>query len=333
MKKNQNIVLASRLRQYSELRGASVVTETALAAAAADNPIASKVLNNQTTPQSIADFLPTSMPHTRALLSTLTTGDEGTKSLVVRAAADVLDDPGSGSAGWSILYVSLVGAGLVVILFSVFVAPTFQHLFESFGTQLPAPTVIALFVAQWFVGPLGGLLVLLLLAKGIWTFRPELLGKFTQNIDSVLLNAPLVGQASRVTLTKRLAAWLAATGTGDGLNHRLDCLVELAGRGQFGRQVSRLATAVQSGQSLHAALAVPGWLPGLALLLKDAADSNHAQVGDPAAQLDAYSRALDARADAVTARLMLIAQLIVGAVVGFFVIAMYLPIFKMGSVI
>ena len=325
MNKSQRAALASRLRQFAELRRAAVSTETALATAAADNPMAGKA-----TPESVADLLPASLPHTRALLAT---GEEGVGNGLVNAVADVLDEPGARGAGWSVLYISVCGAGLVVMLFSIFVAPAFKDMFASFGAQLPAPTLLALFLAQWIVGPLGGLLVLIVLLNVIWSFRPELLGALTPRVDAMLRKAPLLGQANRVLQTKRLAAWLAASGTSGDLKRRLDCLVELAGPGQFRRQVSQLANAVQGGQSLLASLASPGWLPGLALVLQDAekldADADDATRN----KLSAYANALDARSDAVSARLTLWAQLIVGVIIGFFVVAMYLPIFKLGSVV
>ena len=325
MNKNQRAALASRLRQFCALRRAAVSTETALATAVADNPMAGRV-----TLAAFPDLLPASLPHTRALLAT---GEDGVSNGLIDAVADVLDEPGTRGAGWSVLYISVCGAGLVVTLFSIFVAPAFKDMFESFGAQLPAPTVLALFLAQWVVGPLGALLVLIVLLNVIWSLRPDLLGGLTPRVDSMLRKAPLLGHANRVIQTKRLAAWLAASGTGGDLKRRLDCLVELAGPGQFRRQVSQLANALQGGQSLLASLASPGWLPGLALVLQDAEKFDADADDATRKKLSAYANTLDARSDAVSARLTLWAQLIVGVIIGFFVVAMYLPIFKLGSVI
>lgn len=325
MNKNQRAALASRLRQFAELRRAAVSTVTALATAVADNPMADKV-----TPAAFPDLLPASLPHTRALLAS---GEEGVSNGLIEAVADVLDEPGARGAGWSVLFISVGCAGLVVVLFSILVAPAFKDMFESFGAQLPAPTVLALFLTQWMVGPLGALLVLIVLLNVIWSLRPDLLGELTPRVDAMLRKAPLIGHANRVIQTKRLAAWLAASGTGGDMKRRLDCLVEIAGPGQFRRQVSQLAIAVQGGQSLLASLAAPGWLPGLALVLQDA-NKFDADANDSAGKkLSTYANTLDARADAVSARLTLWAQLILGVIIGFFVVAMYLPIFKLGSII
>ena len=330
MTRKQRAKIAALLRQYSELLNASVSAEGALAVSRADNPGAHNGLAAGNVTPSIADCVPASMPNTRALLSIEDSRDRGA---VVAAVADVLDEQNNRGTGWSMLYVSLVGAGLVVTLFSVFVAPAFRSMFDSFGAQLPAPTLLALWFAQWVIGPLGVLVILLFLFKGIWTHRPQLLGKLSDRIDSTILKVPLLSQASKVIHTRRLAAWLSVNGTRDGIEQHLDCFTELAGSEQLRRQVNRLAKSVQSGKTLHAALAAPGWLPGLAVLLQDASNTGTDSDSDLRQKLTAYARALDVRSDEVAAQLTLYAQLAVGAIIGFFVIAMYLPIFKMGSAI
>lgn len=330
MTKKQRAKLAAILRQYGELCSAAVSAEAALAVSLADNRGTRDRLAGGNVTSDIADFIPASMPKTRALLSQDASHDRGA---LVTAVADVLDERGSRGAEWTILYVSLIGAGLVVTLFSVFVAPTFKNMFESFGSQLPTPTLYTLWFAEWVIGPLGILVILLLLAKGIWTNRPQMLGKLTDRVDTALLKVPLLSQANKVIYTRRLAAWLGATGTREEMNRHLDCFAELVGTGPFGRQVARLAATVQGGKTLQAALTAPDWLPGLAILLQDASDNGTDNVNEMRQRLTAYARALDDRSDEVAARLTLFAQLAVGAIIGFFVIAMYLPIFKMGSAI
>ena len=330
MTKKQRAKLAALLRQYGKLRSAAVSTEAALAVSRADNPGVPKSLAEGNVTPNIADFIPASMPSTRAFLLLDGRHDRGA---LIASVADVLDEQGSRGAGWSMLYVSVVGAGLVVTLFSVFVAPTFRSMFDSFGAQLPAPTLLALWFAQWVIGPLGILVILLALVKSIWEYRPQLLGKLTHQVDAALLKVPVLSQARKVIFTRRLAIWLGANGMHEEMKRHLDCLAELAGPGQFGRQVNRLAETVQAGESLQAALAAPGWLPGLAILLQDASNASTDSDHELHQKLAAYARSLDDRSDAVSAQLTLFAQLAVGAIIGFFVIAMYLPIFKMGSAI
>lgn len=325
MNKQQRIMLAARLRQFSELERAGVSASVALKVAAADNPEF-----GMAAPKSVADLLPPSLPLTKALVWS---DDGGVDSGLLNAVADVLDEPGTRATGWSVLLSTLVVAGLVVTLFGLYVAPAFQEMFDAFGAKLPAPTVLAIFVSQWVIAPLGTLVLLLLLARAIWSWRPELLGSWTPKIDAALLRFPMLGQASRVLHTRRLASWLAATGTGGKLAARLECLAELAGPSQFSRQVKRLAKSVQGGKVLADAMAAPGWLPGLAMVLRDATNAESDVDGETRKALLAYASGLDARSDTAMARLTLAAQIIFSMVIGFFVVAMYLPIFKMGSAI
>jgi type IV pilus assembly protein PilC len=245
----------------------------------------------------------------------------------------VLDEPSQRSGAWSSLYASIAVTGAVVILFSVSVAPAFKDVFDSFGGDLPAVTELALFLSQWVFGPLGVVLLALVVAKAIWTVRPQWMGGLTPRIDALLKNLPKFGYATRVTHTRLLAEWLAAGGAGGDVLERLNCLIELSGPGLFGRLVTSLLQAMQRGQSLAQATASQPWLPGLSMVLLDTeADFKAGQFAVDKG-LSAYAAGLDDRSDAIIASLTLTAQLIVGAIVGFFVVAMYLPIFKLGSVI
>ncbi len=328
MKKAQRVNLAARLRQFSNLRRAGVSVETALASAVADHPTLGKRGVGGVAPESLRALVPDAMPHTRELLAL---ASDAHHDPLVSAIADALDDPSARAAGWTVASVSAAAAALVILLFGVFVAPAMSEMFASFGGELPPLTVLALFLLNWVFVPVGSLLLLLLLTRATWTRRPQLLGRITPKIDSLLMKAPLFGHATRTLHTLRLAVWLAAGATTGDTGHHLDCLGELAGSSPFGRSVAQLDSALKRGTPLAQAMSAEDWLPGLAMVLRDAQSA-----GDDAAmqqQLLAYASGLDTHADALVARLTLVVQLAIGVVIGIFVVAMYLPIFKMGSLI
>jgi type IV pilus assembly protein PilC len=330
MNKKQRSLLAAQLRQFCELKRSGVRSETALRIAVADNSVTRKPNVDSLQAASLVGILPDKLPRLRSLLS----GSDEERTLALAcAAANVLDEPSQRSGAWSSLYASIAVTGVVVIFFSLSVAPAFKDVFDSFGGELPSITLLALFLAQWVFGPLGAVLLVLVMAKAIWTVRPQWMGGLTQRIDALMKNLPKFGYATRVTHTRLLAEWLAAGGAGGDILERLNCLIELSGSGLFGRLVTSLLQAMQEGQSLAQATATQPWLPGLAMVLLDA--ETDLKEGQFAVEkgLSAYAAGLDDRSDAIVASLTLTAQLIVGAIVGFFVVAMYLPIFKLGSVI
>ncbi len=330
MNKKQRTLVASRLRQFSELGQAAVSMKTALAAATADNPLPGMKAGTQTPPTSFEEFLPASLPHTIALLKA---GSAEESAIVAGAASELLDSQGNQSAGWSTLTISIVGAGLTVILISIFVLPVFKDMFESFGADLPAPTLLTFFLAQWVVAPLGVLLLLLVIANRIWKVRPAILGRHTATIDGLFMRLPLIGHATRVNETKKLAYWLAACGPDGDIKLRLDCLAELSGESQLSRQSQALAKCVQKSGALIDAVAASDYLPGFAMVLREAKAEGNGNDAAARQKLFAYASGLDARSDAMIAKLTLIAHIFIGLVVGIFVLGMYLPIFKMGSAI
>jgi type IV pilus assembly protein PilC len=328
MNKKQRALLAAQLRQFCELKRSGVSNETALRVAAVDNAATIKPLVDSMPATSLVELLSDKLPRMRLLLSA---SDEERALALATAAANVLEERSQRNGTWASFYASLAVTGVVVIFFSLSVAPAFKDVFESFGGELPSVTLLALFLAQWVFGPLGAVLLALVMAKAIWTLRPRWMGGLALQIDALLKNLPKFGYATRVTQTRHLADWLAAGGTGGDVLERLNCLIELSGPGLFCRQVTTLLQAMQGGQSLALATAAQPWLPGLSMVLQDA--ETGVKDGPLAMEkgLRAYANGLDDRSDAIVASLTLTAQLVVGAIVGFFVVAMYLPIFKLGS--
>ena len=322
MTRNQRIQLGTKLRQFSALAQAGVAPSAAITVAEADNPSGKIATSTALTEISPVELMPASFPKTRARLAV---SDRDQQVGMLGAAGEILDVPEiAHSLSW-MLYISLGGTAIILMLFSVFVAPAFQEMFDAFGADLPAPTILAMGIAKWVLAPAAVLLALILVVGWLWKWQPQLLGRFSGRIDDATRKLPVFGRSMQVIQTQQLAAWLAACGTTGDVYQELGCLVELAGPGQFGREVAGVAHEMAGGKSLADAVAVAAWLPGLALLLRSSPNN--------VAALTTYSRSLDAKSDLVMARLALITQIVVGLIVGFFVIAMYLPIFKMGSTV
>jgi type IV pilus assembly protein PilC len=231
--------------------------------------------------------------------------------------------------------ISVVTVAIVVMwVIMVWVIPSFKKVFANFGAALPAPTLIVMalsdFVVQWWwlmaaviAGTVFGFLFML---RRSATFR---LG-----FDRAILKVPIIGdilrKATIARWTRTLQTMFAA---GVPLVESLDAVAGAAGNALYAAGTKRIQTEVSTGTSLTNAMGNTNLFPTMVLQMT--------QIGEESGSLDNmlgkiaeyYEREVD---DAVTALSSLLEPIIIvflGVVIGGLVVAMYLPIFKLGSVI
>jgi len=223
---------------------------------------------------------------------------------------------------------------VVVWVIMIFVIPAFKEVFSSFGASLPAPTQLVIdisdFVVAWwwaaFLAIGGAIFGLSVLVKRSDTMR--------YSLDRLLLKFPVIGdileKATIARWTRTLATMFAA---GVPLVESLDAVAGAAGNAVYQSATRRVQTEVSTGTSLTNAMMGTQLFPNMVLQM--------VQIGEESGSLDAmltkiadfYEREVD---DAVAALSSLLEPLIIvflGVVVGGLVVAMYLPIFKLGAVV
>ena len=223
---------------------------------------------------------------------------------------------------------------IVVWVIMIFVIPAFKDVFSSFGASLPAPTQLVIdisdFVVAWwwaaFLAIGGAIFGLSVLVKRSDTMR--------YSLDRLLLKFPVIGdileKATIARWTRTLATMFAA---GVPLVESLDAVAGAAGNAVYQNATRRVQTEVSTGTSLTNAMMGTQLFPNMVLQM--------VQIGEESGSLDAmltkiadfYEREVD---DAVAALSSLLEPLIIvflGVVVGGLVVAMYLPIFKLGAVV
>jgi type IV pilus assembly protein PilC len=223
---------------------------------------------------------------------------------------------------------------LVVWVIMVWVIPAFKQVFQSFGADLPLPTLIVMamsdFVVKfWWVGFL--FLVGAIVAFGYLHRRSA---AFRFGLDRLSLKVPVVGQilekATIARWTRTLQTMFAA---GVPLVESLDAVGGACGNAVFAQATKRIQTEVSTGTSLTNAMTNSKLFPNMVLQMT--------QIGEESGSLDNmlgkiaefYEREVD---DAVAALSSLLEPLIIvflGVVIGGLVVAMYLPIFKLGQVV
>jgi type IV pilus assembly protein PilC len=223
---------------------------------------------------------------------------------------------------------------LVVWVIMVWVIPAFKQIFQSFGADLPVPTLVVMamsdfVVRYWWLG----FLVLLGAIVG-FTYLHRKSEAFRFGLDRLSLKIPIVGQilekATIARWTRTLQTMFAA---GVPLVESLDAVGGACGNAVFTQATKKIQTEVSTGTSLTNAMTNSKLFPNMVLQMT--------QIGEESGSLDNmlgkiadfYEREVD---DAVAALSSLLEPLIIvflGVVIGGLVVAMYLPIFKLGQVV
>ncbi len=228
----------------------------------------------------------------------------------------------------------IVVAFLITAIIMIFVIPAFKELFSGFGASLPAPTLILMgisdfFVAYWWAifGGIGG---------GLYAFfyfwkR----NKTMQNVmDRLLLKIPIFGELIRKATiarwTRTLATMFAA---GVPLVESLDSVAGAAGNAVYYNATKVIQHEVSSGSGLTVAMQNTEVFPSMVLQMTaigEEAGSLDEMLGKVA---DFYEAEVDDAVAAISSLMEPVIMVVLGTLIGGMVIAMYLPIFKMGEVI
>ena len=228
----------------------------------------------------------------------------------------------------------LVVAFVVVSVIMIFVIPAFKEVFTSFGADLPAPTLFVIgmsefFVAYWWAifGGVGGGLYFFLQA---WK-RNEKVQMF---MDRLMLKLPLFGDLVYKSViarwTRTLATMFAA---GVPLVEALDSVGGASGNSVYEAATLKIQQEVSTGTSLTAAMTNTNVFPSMVLQMcsigEESGSIDH-MLGKAA---DFYEAEVDDMVAGLSSLMEPIIIVILGTIIGGIVVSMYLPIFKLGSVV
>jgi type IV pilus assembly protein PilC len=228
----------------------------------------------------------------------------------------------------------IVIATLVVAVIMWFVIPAFKQVFASFGADLPWLTLIIVamsdwFVQFWYIVVLVPVAVFMVIAF-FWKRNPG----FKHAVDRISLKIPVLGEilekGAVARWTRTLATMFAA---GVPLVDALSAVGGAAGNQVFADATKRIQTSVSTGTALTVAMEDTNVFPNMALQMTRIGEETGALDNMLSKVADFYEREVD---DAVTALSSLIEPIMIvflGIVIGTIVVAMYLPIFKLGGVV
>jgi type IV pilus assembly protein PilC len=228
----------------------------------------------------------------------------------------------------------LVVAFVVVAVIMIFVIPAFKDVFKSFGADLPAPTLLVIamsefFVSYWYLifGVLGG---------GVYVFFEtwKRSPRMQMTMDRLLLRVPVFGdlvmKSSVARWTRTLSTMFAA---GVPLVEALDSVGGASGNAVYAQATEQIQKDVSTGSALTTSMQTTGVFPVMVIQM--------CAIGEESGSLDQmlgkaaefFEDEVDEAVKGLSSLLEPIIIVILGTLIGGIVVAMYLPIFKLGAVV
>jgi len=228
----------------------------------------------------------------------------------------------------------LLVAFAVVTVIMIWVIPSFKQVFSSFGGELPAPTLAVIAMSEFFInywylifGGLGGGLFIFFRA---WRSS----SKVQAAMDRLLLRVPVFGILVRKSC---IARWLRTLATmfaaGVPLVEALDSVGGAAGNSEYAQATVGIRQQVSIGASLTSAMTQSKLFPAMVLqmcAIGEESGSIDYMLGKAA---DFYEAEVDDMVAGISSLMEPIIIVILGSIIGGIVVAMYLPIFKMGQIV
>jgi len=229
--------------------------------------------------------------------------------------------------------VMVVAVGVIAVLM-IFVIPMFAQMFKDMGGELPGPTQIVINISNFMVSKkmlfvVGVIAAIIFGIKYIYSTKK---GRLT--MDGLLLKAPIFGDLIRKIavskFTRTLGTLMAA---GVPILDGLDIVAKTAGNKVVEGAVKQTQSSISEGKTLSEPLTKSKVFPPMVTQMISVGESTGALDSMLSKIADFYDDEVDAAVDAMTAALEPALMVFLGVAVGFIIIAMYLPIFKLASIV
>lgn len=230
----------------------------------------------------------------------------------------------------AVVCVAIIVTGILLIK----VVPTFQELFAGFGAELPAFTQMVINLSEWMQEWWLLMFVGIIAASFGFIEAKKRSQAFNDALDRIAIKAPVVGDILFKATIARFARTLSTTfAAGVPLVDALESVAGATGNVIYRNAVHRIKEEVSSGTQLNFSMKATGVFPAMAVQMT--------AIGEESGALDTmldkvasyYEDEVDNAVDGLTSLLEPIIMAVLGVLVGGLIIAMYLPIFQLGSVV
>ena len=228
----------------------------------------------------------------------------------------------------------IIVAFVITAVIMIFVVPAFKELFSSFGADLPTPTLVVMSISDFFVsywwaifGGIGG---------GLWFFfytwkRSD---KMQSTMDRLVLKLPIFGEVIRKATLARWARTLATMFTaGVPLVEALDSVAGAAGNRVYHDATKKIQSEISTGTSLTVAMQNSDVFPNMMLQMTAIGEESGALDDMLSKVADFYEGEVDDSVEGLSSLMEPVIMVVLGVLIGGLVVALYLPIFKLGEVV
>lgn len=223
---------------------------------------------------------------------------------------------------------------IVTSILLIFVVPSFAEIFAGFGAELPAFTQLVIHISEWMQAYWW--LVLLAIVAAIFAYKKAYRQnlKFKTAADAFALKLPVMGMIMNKSAVARYARTLSTTfAAGVPLIEALESAAGAAGNEIYKNAILEVRADVAAGGQMFSAMRTTHQFPEMVIQMVSIGEETGALDDMLARVASIYEQEVDDAVDGLTALLEPIIMAVLGVLIGGLIIAMYLPIFQLGSVI
>ena len=228
----------------------------------------------------------------------------------------------------------IVVAFIITAVIMIFVIPAFKELFSGFGADLPAPTVMVMAISdifvEWWWAIFGSI------GFGLWFFfytwkRSE---QMQATMDRMMLKLPIFGEVIRKATIARFARTLSTMfAAGVPLVEALDSVAGATGNRVYYDATKKIQGEISTGTSLTVAMQNAGVFPNMVLQMTAIGEESGALDSMLSKVADFFEGEVDDAVEGLSSLMEPVIMVVLGTLIGGLVVAMYMPIFKMGQVV
>jgi len=228
----------------------------------------------------------------------------------------------------------VVVAFVITAVIMIFVIPAFKEVFTNFGADLPAPTLFVMAVSDFFVEY--WYLIFAVVGGSVYGFLEAWKRSLAVQafMDRLMLKLPVFGN---LVLKSTIARWTRTLATmfaaGVPLVEALDSVGGASGNHVYLVATKKIQTEVSTGTSLTMAMQNSGVFPSMVLQMCSIGEETGALDSMLSKVADFYEAEVDDAVEALSSLMEPMIMVVLGTLIGGMVIAMYLPIFKMGQAV
>lgn len=230
--------------------------------------------------------------------------------------------------------VILLAAFVVVTIIMIFVIPAFKDLFSTFGADLPGPTLVIITLSDFFVSywwaVFGGLFGIVYFVRHMLKYSERLQTLRDRWILSVPVFGPVIRYACIARWSRTLSTMFAA---GVPLVESMDSVGGASGNYVYRQATKKIRSEVSTGTSLAVALQESNLFPNVMLQMVSIGEESGSLDSMLGKVADFYEAEVDNAVESLSSLMEPIIMVILGILIGGLVIAMYLPIFKLGAAV